>query len=76
MVRIELDSVELLTIITTKMLPIMDIPEDEYPVGFVIGWMVKNYQIDAVWDGKTANTEYGSWIFSKEKYTEFCLKWM
>ena len=75
MVRLETDSIEIHNV-TVKIYPEVDIPDGEYPVPFLIGWMVDNYQIEVIWDNKTTNKEYGSWIFSKEKYMEFCLRWL
>jgi len=74
MVRVETDSVEIHNI-TVKIYPEIDIPAGDYPALFMILWMIRNYQIDVVWDSNTKNTVYGSWIFSDEKYTEFLLRW-
>lgn len=74
MVRVETDSVEIHNI-TVRIYPEIDIPDDGYPAPYMIIWMMKNYQIDVVWDRNTKNKEYGSWIFSDEKYTEFLLRW-
>lgn len=74
MVRVETDSDDIHNI-TVKIYPEIDIPNGDYPAPFMLLWMVNNYQIDIVWDSNTKNNEYGSWIFSNEKYTEFLLRW-
>lgn len=62
MVRVETDSVEIHNI-TVKIYPEIDIPDGDYPGPFMLLWLMRNYQIDVVWDSDTKNNEYGSWIF-------------